>query len=184
MFEVKRCAISGCYEIFPKINEDSRGRFVKVFHREFFSDNGMSTDYHEEYYSASKRDVIRGMHFQTPPHDHAKMVYCTDGQVLDVLLDLRIGSPTFGEFNTITLDSGKGNFVYMPSGIAHGFCVLSEEATLVYKVGSVYVPESDSGVLWSSIGLEWPTENPVISERDQAFQPLADFKSPFFFREG
>lgn len=181
MFQIRECGIKDCYELLPKVIEDNRGRFVKIYHSEAFEKLGLSVEFKEEYYSTSQRDVIRGMHFQMPPHDHIKMVYCTTGEVLDVLLDLRVGSPTFGRVATICISHDKGNFIYMPRGIAHGFCVLSEKATLVYKVGSVYCREADSGVLWSSIGLEWPTEKPIVSERDQAFMALPDFESPFVY---
>jgi dTDP-4-dehydrorhamnose 3,5-epimerase len=181
MFEKKPTPIPGCFEIQPRVFDDERGRFVKVFHEDAFRQLDLHTDFAEEYYSVSRRGVIRGLHFQTPPMDHVKLVYCTHGEVLDVVLDLRVGSPTFGQVATFTLSASKGNYVYLPKGLAHGFCVLSETATLVYKVSTVYAAEHDSGVLWNSIDLDWPTHNPILSERDRSFKPFSEFDSPFVY---
>lgn len=183
MFEKKPSPIPGCFELQPRVFDDERGRFVKVFHKDAFADQDLQTGFAEEYYSVSRRDVIRGLHFQTPPMDHVKLVYCVQGEVLDVVLDLRVGSPAFGKLATFTLCASKGNLVYLPKGMAHGFCVLSDEATLVYKVSSVYSAEHDCGVLWNSVDLDWPTANPILSERDRTFRPLSEFDSPFVYED-
>lgn len=176
--------IPGCYEIRPHIHKDERGVFVKTFHVSAFASMGMCTNYAEEYYSVSNKGVIRGMHFQLPPHDHIKLVYCTDGAVMDVIVDLRKGSPTFGKHASFKLSSEKANMIYIPKGIAHGFCVLSERATMIYKVTSVYAQESDCGIRWDSAGICWPIADPILSVRDQRFSSLEQFESPFFFEEG
>ncbi len=181
MFALKETVIPGCYEVQPRILDDPRGRFVKVFHHDEFAKLGLETSFTEEYYSCSRRGVIRGMHFQKPPSDHVKLVYCVHGEVQDVVLDLRIGSPTYGQAASITLSAQKGSFIYIPKGLAHGFCALSEVATLVYRVSSVYDPQKDAGVLWSSFRYNWPTIEPVISERDASFISLNNFKSPFVY---
>ena len=183
MFELKHTDIPGCYEIQPRLFDDSRGRFVKIFHKDMFKELGLNADYAEEYYSRSLRGVIRGMHFQTPPEDHVKIVYCTKGAVFDVVLDLRVGSPTYGSVQTFRLEAEKGNFVYIPKGLAHGFCALSDNATLVYKVSTVYAPKSDAGIRWNSIGVDWPVQTPIVSDRDQGFKDLSDFESPFIYAE-
>lgn len=183
MFELKAAALTGCHEIQPRVFDDARGRFVKAFHKDAFASLGLHTDFAEEYYSHSRRGVIRGMHFQSPPADHVKLVYCVQGEVFDVVLDLRVGSPTFGRTATFHLSAAKGNLIYIPKGLAHGFCVTSETATLVYKVSTVYAPQQDSGVLWSSLDVDWPVSAqaraPVVSERDAGFLPLSQFTSPF-----
>jgi dTDP-4-dehydrorhamnose 3,5-epimerase len=161
--------------------EDTRGRFVKVFHQGAFAELGLETNFAEEYYSVSRQGVIRGMHFQTPPMDHVKVVYCTQGAVFDVVVDLRRGSPTYGQAVTFSLCAEDGNFVYIPKGMAHGFCVVSESATLVYKVSTVYAPEQDAGILSSSVNVEWPVHAPVMSNRDLEFPSLSQFESPFFY---
>ena len=181
MFTLKSSFIPGCHEIQPRVIHDARGSFVKVFHADAFRELDLATDFAEEYYSHSRRGVIRGMHFQTPPVDHAKMVYCVGGEVFDVVLDLRVGSPTFGQAATFVLSAEAGNYLYIPKGLAHGFCATSKEATLVYKVTTVYAPESDAGVLWSSVKVDWPTQNPILSERDARFRPFEELESPFTY---
>ncbi len=179
MFTINDTAIQGCYEIQPRVIDDLRGRFVKVFHKAAFAERQLETDFVEEYYSHSRKGVIRGLHFQTPPYDHVKMVYCVCGEVFDVVLDLRVGSPTYGKAASFCLSAEKGNYLYIPKGLAHGFCVTSELATLTYKVSTVYVPENDAGLLWSSVDIEWPADAPIVSNRDKTFSTLADFESPF-----
>lgn len=181
MFSVTETSIFGCYEIQPRIFEDARGRFVKVFHHDEFAKLSLETEFTEEYYSHSQRDVIRGMHFQTPPFDHVKIVYCVQGEVQDVVLDLRKGSPMYGQAVAIKLSAEKGNMVYIPRGLAHGFCATSDKATLVYKVTAVYESLNDAGVHWNSFGFNWPTSNPIVSDRDASFQPLNQFVSPFSY---
>ena len=175
------CKIPGCFEIIPNIHRDGRGSFVKTFHAPTFEKLGLCTDFVEEYYSVSHRGVIRGMHFQLPPHDHVKVVYCTSGTVMDVAVDLRKGSPAYGEHLVFELSAKKANMVYLPKGVAHGFCALSKSATMVYKVSTVYAPDSDSGIRWDSMGVDWPIENPIVSDRDSSFPALAEFDSPFVF---
>lgn len=181
MFDLRDTPLPGCHEIQPRVFDDARGRFVKVFHNEKFEELGLEVEFAEEYYSTSKRGVVRGMHFQLPPADHVKMVYCVRGSVFDVVVDLRKGSPTYGKAASFELSAEKGNYLYIPKGMAHGFCATSEDATLVYKVSTVYSPAHDTGVLWSSIDIDWPAAAPVMSERDQGFVPLADLKSPFVY---
>lgn len=179
MFELKASKISGCFELQPKVFKDTRGRFVKVFHEQAFAAHGLETDFAEEYYSVSYKDVIRGMHFQLPPMDHVKMVYCVEGEVLDVVIDLRMGSPTYGQHEAVQLSALKANSIYIPKGMAHGFCTLSKQAIMVYKVSTIYSPAHDTGVLWNSAGIPWPTEAAILSERDKSFVQLDQFDSPF-----
>ncbi|MCK9387804.1 MAG: dTDP-4-dehydrorhamnose 3,5-epimerase [Sulfuritalea sp.] len=179
MFEVRECAIAGCYEIDPKVFVDSRGQFVKVFQTEEFSRRGLDADFREEFYTISTQGVIRGLHFQAPPMDQTKMVYCVSGSVLDVVVDLRMGSPTYGSFAQFELNADKPGCIYIPKGLAHGFCVLSASATLIYKVTRSYAPEYDEGIAWNSVGIPWPVSDPVLSERDRRLTPFTDFRSPF-----
>jgi len=177
--QIKLNKIPGCYEIIPKVFEDHRGRFVKTFHRDIFQSFGLETEFHEEYYSVSSQNVLRGLHFQRPPQDHVKLVYCLVGEVMDVVVDLRLGSPKYGKFEQFNLSATKANMVYIPSGLAHGFYVVSETATLMYKTSTVYSPNHDAGILWNSVGIPWPNLDPVLSERDQKWETFAAFKSPF-----
>lgn len=107
------------------------------------------------------------------------MVYCVEGEVLDVVVDLRVGSPTYRQFALFELSAAKANSIYIPKGMAHGFCALSERAIMVYKVSTIYSPAHDAGVLWNSVGIPWPTTEAVISARDQSFPSLEQFESPF-----
>ena len=181
MFVLKELEVPGCFEIQPRIFNDERGRFVKVFHFDEFSKLGLQTAFTEEYYSHSNRGVIRGMHFQAPPSDHIKLVYCVDGEVQDVVLDLRRDSPKYGKSTSITLSSERGNLIYIPKGLAHGFCVTSEVATLIYKVSTVYDSKNDTGIHWDSFGFQWAISNPIISQRDANFGSLQQFVSPFTY---
>lgn len=175
--------ISDCYQIEPKIVEDERGRFVKTFHKDIFDAKNLESHFREEYYTASRQRVLRGLHFQLPPKDHAKLVYCVSGEVIDAVVDLRLGSPTFGQHHVCRLSVDNAMMMYIPSGMAHGFYVTGVDAILIYKVTATYSPEHDSGILWSSVGIQWPDQNPIISGRDRGFVPLDSFVSPFVYQE-
>lgn len=181
MFSLYETQLPGCLEIVPTKFQDQRGSFVKTFHAELFAKHGLATDFREQYYSVSARGSLRGMHFQIPPHDHDKLVYCIDGEVLDVVLDLRKGSPSFGAATSLNLSSEKANMVYVPRGLAHGFYVLSAHATMVYNVTSCHSPDHDSGIHWRSVPVSWPSDAPVVSDRDSLHPTLEDFASPFIF---
>ena len=177
--EKRELQIPGTFEISCPFTEDQRGDFVKVLHAQSFSAAGLESTFPESYYSTSKKGVIRGMHFQIPPYDHSKLVYAVDGEVMDVLLDLRKNSRTYGNYVAITLSKPKRNAVYIPSGVAHGFMVKSDRATLVYMTTTEYHADSDTGVLWSSFGLDWGLEHPESSDRDKGFVSLNELESPF-----
>jgi len=181
MFQFLHTAIPGCYELRPRVISDLRGTFVKTFHRDLFSEHRLNVDWPEEYYSVSRQNVLRGLHFQLPPHDHEKLVYCTAGEVLDVVVDLRIGSPTYHQYALFYLSAETARMVYIPRGLAHGFLTLSESATMMYKVASVYAQQYDSGIFGNSAGIDWPVTSPVVSERDAKLPTLAEFASPFIF---
>lgn len=181
MIVLKKSKIKGCFELQPEVFNDVRGRFVKVFHEQEFLSLGLEANFAEEYYSVSNKNVIRGMHFQLPPMDHVKMVYCVEGEVVDAVVDLRVGSPTYGQFELFELTASKANSIYIPKGMAHGFLVKSEQAILVYKVSTVYSPECDAGILWNSVDIPWQTDNPILSVRDQEFPILNEFVSPFCY---
>lgn len=173
--------IPGCLEIRPPVFADERGKFVKTFQRELFAAHGLAVDFAEEYYSYSHHGVLRGLHFQLPPYQHAKLVYCLSGEVIDVVVDLRVGSPVFGRHVTLTLSGEKANILYIPPGLAHGFYVSGDHALMQYKVTTAYAPEHDTGILWSSAGITWPDPNPLVSRRDAGFVTLERFESPFVF---
>ena len=180
--ELRSTPIPNCYEIKLVPRQDRRGLFLKTFRVDFFEKYNLATNYQEEYYSISHQRVLRGLHFQKPPHDHVKLVYCVAGEIMDAVVDLRKGSPTFGQFQTFRLSAEKANMVYIPKGLAHGFYVLSESAIVMYKVTTTYAPGFDAGLLWNSVGIPWPNSDPILSERDRSFVPLSEFTSPFSFQ--
>lgn len=157
---------------------DDRGSFTKTFHSEEFEMYGLESRFRESFFSVNKKNVIRGMHFQKPPHDHAKLVYCTSGRILDVILDLRKNSHTFGKCVAVEISADNHTGVYMPKGVAHGFCCLTD-ATMIYLTSTVHNPEADSGVLYNSFGFDWPVKHPVMSVRDGKFPSFEELKSPF-----
>jgi len=179
--DIEQSSIPGCFILQARVLSDARGRFVKTFHVDRFAELGLRTDWREEYFSSSVRNVVRGMHFQTPPADHAKMVFCLTGTVLDVVVDLRRGSPCYGQAFGVELSEQNGRGLYIPTGCAHGFVALGDDAGMYYKVTSVHAAESDAGIAWDSIDFNWPVASPELSERDRRHPRLADFKSPFFF---
>ena len=179
MFQIKKSKIDGCLEIFSRVQKDNRGSFVKVFHKPAFQKLGIESEFEEEYYSQSFKNVIRGLHFQLPPKDHDKIIFCINGSVLDVVVDLRKESPTYGKHHSFELNAKQANMIYIPKGMAHGFCSISESSTLVYKTSTVYDPKYDSGILWNSLDINWPTNDPIMSDRDKDFLDFSLFKSPF-----
>ena len=173
--------LRGCLIIENQVQRDARGTFTKVYKKSLFEEKNTSFSHEEEYYSLSKQNVIRGMHFQTPPFAYRKLVYCSMGAILDVLLDLRQGSPSYGRAFSIELSSDNGRSVYLPEGIAHGFCVTTTEAIVNYRVSTPYSPPYDCGVRWDSFGFDWICQKPIVSDRDRKFPLLTDFESPFKF---
>jgi dTDP-4-dehydrorhamnose 3,5-epimerase len=179
--ELTETGIPGCFVVRPHVIADARGRFVKIDHAPTLAGLGLRGDWREEYQSSSARDVVRGMHFQVPPADHAKLVYCLAGEVLDVILDLRRGSPTFAQHRSVLLDGESSTGIYVPTGCAHGFLSRSDGSLMLYKVTSVHAPDQDRGIAWNSFGYDWPVEAPLLSPRDQAHPGFPDFETPFRF---
>jgi len=179
MIDLKELSLQGLYELKLNHFEDARGSFIKVFHNDFFNKKNISLQIKESYYTISKKNVFRGMHFQLPPHDHEKYVFCCDGEILDVILDLRKNSHTYGKFTTLKLSFDKANAIFIPKGFAHGFLTLSQTATIVYNVSTTYEPEYDDGIKYDTFGYDLPIKKPIISERDQNFQSFEKFISPF-----
>jgi dTDP-4-dehydrorhamnose 3,5-epimerase len=172
-------ALPGAFRIRLRRFTDPRGCLVKFFQEKAFHQLGLETELKECYFSISVQGVLRGLHFQTPPCDHAKMVFCLAGHVHDVLVDLRIGQSTYGCHELLDLDAEKPDLIYIPRGLAHGFLAISQTATMMYLVTSMHSPEHDAGIRWDSCGIDWGVKLPILSERDRQFPRLADFHSPF-----
>jgi len=171
--------ILGCYELRPAIIGDERGSFAKIFHRPLWEELGLCTKFEEEYVTRSLPGTLRGLHFQIPPMQHVKVVLCLSGRAWDVALDLRKDSPTRGQYASVDLDCTMANAMYLPAGVAHGFCVSQAEALLYYKLSTVYSPVHDEGVRWDSAGIPWPISDPILSQRDRELPRLDEFDSPF-----
>jgi len=169
----------GVFVIQTKRFVDERGEFVKTFHDGVFREIGIETNWREDFFSSSKAGVVRGMHFQLPPNEHDKLVYCISGKILDVVLDLRKSSGFYGQAKSVQLSSCDPYLIFIPKGLAHGFLALEDNSIVGYKTSVVHHPESDSGISWDSFGYEWPVDNPVISVRDASFCGFESFTSPF-----
>lgn len=173
--------IYGLNVLEPRIFEDSRGRFIKTYNNDFFQTNGLNLAIKESYYSISNKGVIRGMHFQTPPYDHVKIVYVPSGKIIDVVLDIRKNSPTYGDYFEIELSEENGKILIIPKGLAHGFKSIKDNTNVTYMQTSCYAPENDSGILYDSFGYDWEISNPQLSDRDLSFPDWTTFDSPFIF---
>jgi dTDP-4-dehydrorhamnose 3,5-epimerase len=171
--------IAGCFVFKNKIFTDQRGTFTKVFAVEAYRQAGINMSVAEIFFSRSKKDVVRGMHFQTPPYDHGKIVTCLTGRILDVVLDLRKDSGSFGKFLSFDLSAETEGSVIIPRGCAHGFYSYQDNTLVSYAVETGHQASADQGVLWNSFGFRWPTDDVIISDRDKSFPKLSEFKSPF-----
>lgn len=172
--------------ITPKRFADSRGWFSETFNPNFMREQGVTAAFIQDNHSLSRATgTIRGLHFQTPPHAQAKLVRCVRGAIWDVAVDLRNGSPTYGQWVAAELSAENGAQLFIPEGFAHGFATLTPDAEIVYKVTSLYAPAHDGGVRWDDpdLALPWPlpASGAQLSDKDQALPLLADFVSPFAY---
>lgn len=177
--ELRETTLPGCLTVHPQVRADERGTLVKPYLESAFAAAGLPTRFPEYFVSRSRGGVVRGLHLQLPPAPQGKLVSCVAGEVLDVLVDVRVGSPTYGRHTTVALSAASGVAVWVPVGFAHGYAVLSEEATVSYLATAEYLPGTDGGVRWNSAGVGWPVEHPLVSPRDAGLPALADFASPF-----
>lgn len=170
--------IPGVFDFKLKRHEDPRGVFIKVFESVLFNKVGNPFNIKECFYSWSRKDVIRGMHFQEPPEDQDKIVHCMSGQVTDVLLDLRRG-PTYGRFLSIELSAAEPKALFIPRGVAHGFVSRTDDSCMVYFVTTSHDPGLDRGIRWDTFGFDWGVEDPVVSERDRSHTAFSEYLTPF-----
>lgn len=182
-FRVINTKLEGVYIIEPKVFGDERGYFMESYNKKEFNRLGLDMNFIQDNESKSTKGVLRGLHFQTK-NTQGKLVRVTSGEVFDVAVDLRVGSPTFGKWEGVILSDINKKQFYIPEGFAHGFLVLSEEAVFNYKCTNYYSPEYDSGVLWNDeeIGIEWPLneiEKVILSEKDKNQKKLTDIEVPF-----
>lgn len=179
---VEKTELPGILLITPKRFGDNRGFFSESWNKRTFSDHGIDLEFVQDNHSLSARKgTIRGLHFQSPPHAQAKLIRCGRGRIFDVSVDVRRGSPSFGKWFGTELSFNNGKQILVPEGFLHGFMTLEEDSEIVYKCTDYYAPECDGAVRWNSCGVDWPLSGtePVLSDKDEAAQTLAEFETPF-----
>jgi len=180
---IVKTAIDGAVIIEPRVFGDHRGYFFESFSEKWFSENVCNTRFVQDNESRSKFGVLRGLHFQKPPFAQSKLVRVVRGEVLDIAVDIRTGSPTFGKYVSVLLSEENKKQFFVPRGFAHGFAVLSDTAIFQYKCDNFYAPQADGGIsiLDESLGIDWqiPTDKALLSEKDLKHALLKDFDSPF-----
>lgn len=175
--------IEGLLVIEPQLFRDARGYFVETYNEQRYRDAGITARFVQDNQSCSSYGVVRGLHFQRPPYTQAKLVCCTRGRVLDVAVDLRKDSPTFGKWYSVELNEDNHRQFFIPRGFAHGFSVLSETAIFTYKCDNLYHPEADGGILLSdpALAIDWqiPEDKMILSDKDRRHPLLANLNNPF-----
>lgn len=183
--EVINTAIEGLVIIEPQVFKDARGYFLESFSEREFEEKVRKINFVQDNESMSSYGVMRGLHFQCPPYTQSKLVRCVKGRVLDVAVDIRKGSPTYGQHVAVELSENNHRQFFVPRGFAHGFAVLSETAIFQYKCDNFYAPQADGGISIKddSLGIDWqiPTENVILSEKDINHLCLKNFDSPFYY---
>jgi len=175
---IETTPLAGLLVLRPKVFGDERGFFMETYSRKVFHAAGITEEFMQDNHSRSVRGTLRGLHFQSHP-GQAKLVRAARGRVWDVAVDIRPASATFGKWHAVELSDEENNMLYIPVGFAHGFCVLSETAEVMYKCSNVYDPVTESGIAWNDpeIGVAWPVKDPIISKRDTGNQSFAQFKA-------
>ncbi len=172
--------LEGVWVIEPAVFADDRGFFLESYHKQKFAEHGITEEFVQDNHSFSKKNVVRGLHFQHPPYAQSKLVRVIQGEVFDVAVDIRPQSPTFGKWFGVHLSAENKKMLYIPVGFAHGFCVVSETADFTYKCGAPYNQQADGGIFWndSSIGIEWPVtpDSALLSEKDIQLPKLSQLQ--------
>lgn len=182
--DVQRLKLPGLMVLKPRRFSDPRGYFIETYNEKAFAAAGIATRFVQDNQSLSvAKGTVRGLHFQLPPAAQAKLVRVLQGSVYDLAIDLRVGSPTYGQCDGATLTADGGEQMFVPRGLAHGFCTLEPDTVVAYKVDEFYAPASDSGLIWNdpALAVRWPVAaaDAVLSDKDKTLGRFADFKSPF-----
>ncbi len=172
---IKETSLPGVIIIEPDVFGDERGFFMETWHQIKYREAGLPAAFVQDNLSYSSRAVLRGLHFQYP-NTQGKLVFVLQGEVFDVAVDIRPGSPTFGCWTGVTLSSANKNQLFIPEGFAHGFCVVSETALFAYKCTDIYNPKAEGGIIWNDpdIDISWPVNNPVLSDKDKYYPRLKE----------
>ena len=181
--QIEHSALPGVMILTPARFGDARGFFSESWSRKRLAEAGIDLDFVQDNHSVSARaGTLRGLHFQSPPHAQAKLVRCGRGALWDVAVDVRAGSPSYGQWVGVDLTAENGRQLLIPAGFLHGFVTRADDTEIVYKCTDYYAPDCDGAVAWDSVGIDWGlTGAPVLSAKDAAATPLADFKTPFTF---
>ena len=179
--QIRETSIAGLVEIFPRVFGDDRGVFFESYNEEVFAKLGLPVNFVQDNQSFSKKGVVRGLHFQNAPFAQGKLVRVITGRVLDVAVDIRPDSPTFGKHEVFELSGELNNIAYIPEGFAHGFLVLENNTLFFYKCTNYYSPEHDRCLRWNDeeLGIDWEIENPLLSDKDKSSPFLKDLDNPF-----
>lgn len=174
--------IEGLLVIQPNVFEDARGYFFESYNKQLFLNNGIDVEFVQDNQSLSQNGVLRGLHLQKPPHAQGKLVRVIKGSVLDVAVDIRKNSNTYGKHFSIELNEKNKTMLWIPTGFAHGFLTIKDDTIFSYKCTDVYNKASEDTIYWNDadIGINWGVENPTLSEKDKKGKKFADFKSPFY----
>lgn len=176
-FRVKKLSIPDILLVKPEKFGDDRGFFMELYRESDFREIGIETDFTQDNLSHSRRNVLRGLHYQREPHQQAKLIICLGGEIFDVAVDLRKDSSHFGDWVGLTMKGNTGEILYIPEGFAHGFLVTGKSADVYYKTGKEYAPESEGGIIWNDpeIDINWPLDGkPILSEKDSNLPELKD----------
>lgn len=176
--EIKELKLKGVFEIKLNPNIDERGFFMRTFDNKIFEEAGLKHNWVQENHSFTiKKNTIRGLHLQLPPFSESKLIRCIRGKILDVFVDLRKQSSTFGQWDALEISEDAFNAVLIPRGFAHGFCTLTDNCEVIYKVDNYYSPPHEIGLLWNDeyLKIEWPAEKPKLSEKDNKNITLSEF---------
>lgn len=178
-FQFEKLDIQGVVLIKPVVFRDKRGFFLETYKEKDFEEAGIGCEFVQDNHSHSKEGVLRGLHYQKEPYAQAKIVRCVSGEIYDVAVDLRRNSPTFGDYVGVHLSGSNKHQLYIPKGLAHGFLVLSGQADVAYKVDEFYAPDYESGLIWDDpdVGIDWPIDNPTLSEKDKKWPTLSELKN-------
>lgn len=181
--EIEKIFIEGPLVIRPKVFTDSRGYFFESFSSRLFNELGITTEFVQDNQSLSQKGTVRGLHFQANPYAQGKLVRVVQGAVLDVAVDIRKGSPTYGKYFDIELSAENKTMFWVPPGFAHGFSTLEDDTIFLYKCTQFYNKASEGGIFWNdpALNINWRVEEPIVSEKDQHLPPLEHFDSPFTY---
>ncbi len=174
-------AFKDLIEIYPRIFKDERGLFLESWNKNVFAKNGIDQDFKQDNQSVSKKNVLRGLHFQVPPYEQGKLVRVVCGKALDVVVDLRKSEPTYGKHHKVILTADKNNMLWVPPGFAHGFIALEDNTIFVYKCTGLYNKDSERIINWSdsNLNIDWGVGNPIVSDKDKLGVSFINYQSPF-----